>query len=69
MDGFLTNFQSHDRWVKRVSLGKSDNMRAIRARIQFRNKIKREPLALEVQAYMQDQFVDQVTHKEGSVAF
>jgi hypothetical protein len=44
-------------------------MRAIRARIQFRNKIKREPLALEVQAYMQDQFVDQVTHKEISVAF
>ena len=44
-------------------------MRAIRARIQFRNKIKREPSALEVQAYMRDQFTDQVTYKEVSAAF
>src|SRR5258708_1283933 len=62
-------FQFRHRWVKRVRLGKSDTMRAIRARIQFRNKVKREPSALEVQAYMRDQFTDQVTHREVSVAF
>ncbi len=44
-------------------------MRAIRARIQFRNKVKREPSAFEVQAYMQDNFTDQVTYKEVSAAF
>jgi hypothetical protein len=68
MDVFLTNFQFQQSWVKRV-LGKSDTMRAICACIQFWNKIKCKPLALEVQAYMQDQFVDQVIHKEDSVAF
>jgi hypothetical protein len=44
-------------------------MRTIRARIELRNKIEREPSASEVQAYMRHQFTDQVTYKDIAAAF
>jgi hypothetical protein len=44
-------------------------MRAIRARIELRDKIEREPSASEVQAYMHHQFTDQVSYKEVTAAF
>jgi hypothetical protein len=43
-------------------------MRALRARIQLRNKRRREPSAMEVQAHFQ-RFNDQVTYKEVAAAF
>jgi hypothetical protein len=44
-------------------------MRAIRARIDLRNKIGREPSACEVQTYMRHEFADKVTYREVSAAF
>lgn len=44
-------------------------MREIRARIVLRNKTEREPSTSEVQAYMRNQFKDQITYKEVSTAF
>jgi hypothetical protein len=61
--------QFHERWVRRVGLRNGDTPRAIRARIELRNKIGREPSASEVQAYMRHQFTDRVTYKEVSAAF
>jgi len=59
--------QSQERWIDRVR--GSPAMRAIRARIELRNKIEREPSASKVQAYMRHQFEDQVTYKEIATAF
>jgi hypothetical protein len=70
MDPFLTlSIQFQERWFRRVSLGTWDDARAIRARIQLRNNIEREPSASEVQAYMRHQFTDRVTYKEVSAAY
>jgi hypothetical protein len=43
-------------------------MRALRARIQLRNKHKREPSAIEVQAHL-ERFNEYVTYKEVAAAF
>jgi hypothetical protein len=59
--------QSQDSWLMRVI--KSPAMRALRARIDLRNKIEREPSASEVQAHMCHKFTDQITYKEVSAAF
>jgi hypothetical protein len=56
-------------WFKRVSFRNSPAMRAVRARIDLRNKIEREPTFSEVQAYMRHEFTDKVTFKEVSAAF
>jgi hypothetical protein len=44
-------------------------MRALRARIDLRNKLEREPSASEVQAHMCHRFKDKVAYKEVSTAF
>lgn len=44
-------------------------MRALRARIQFRNIQKREPAAAEVEEYSRLHFEDQMTFKQVSAAF
>lgn len=68
--GYVPNIiKSVERWVKLVRDGKSDTIRAIRARIDLRSKIEREPSASEVQDYMRHQFNDSVTYKEISAAF
>ena len=60
--------QFQEKWIKLV-LRDWDHVRAIRARIELRNKIEREPSSSEVQAYLQHQFTNQVTYKEVSAAF
>ena len=58
--------QVRERWIRRVTF--SPDMREARARINLRNKTRREPSASEVQAYMvTDQA--QVTFKVVSAAF
>ncbi len=46
-------------------------MRALRTRIELRNKNKREPSASEVRAHLQCQFTDQnqISYKEIAAAF
>ncbi len=44
-------------------------MRALRTRIELRNKNKREPSASEVRAHLQCQFTDQLSYSEIAAAF
>lgn len=59
--------RSQEKWIKLV--GNSPAMRILRARIDLRNRIKREPSASEVQDHMRHQFTDQVTYRDISAAF
>jgi hypothetical protein len=62
-------YHFQDRWVKRISNNtRKPAIRALCARIQVRNKLRREPSAMEVQAHLQC-FDDQVTYKEVAAAF
>ncbi|KAI0281225.1 hypothetical protein BGY98DRAFT_959328, partial [Russula aff. rugulosa BPL654] len=65
---FLKSNSHGQKWFRRVGF-RNWYARAIRARIELRNKIKREPSASEVQAYMLHQFTDQITYKDISAAF
>jgi hypothetical protein len=47
----------------------SPAMGILRARIELRDNIGREPSASEVQAYMRHEFTDQVSNKAISAAF
>src|SRR5258708_39467595 len=48
-----------DTWIKRASsISQATAMRALRTRIELRNKNKREPSASEVRAHLQCQFTD-----------